>query len=426
MVRSNTYSLPGEKQAQWFRWSLYFLACLFILNCFTPLRIHYDMLRYFSIKDCIESQCPPWADPKDYMPYGYTALLLGLSKLGLLKSFSLVAINGIYLAGGLYFVRNTFQFIGKPFFLFCLVLLNWTIIKFYVHPLSEMQYLFFSLGSIYSFQLFSEHRNWGHLILAFFLAVLAFLTRTVGITLVAALFLSLIWEYKMILWELVRKNRILLLVFGVFLVGLLFFSRQLGLVHYTGVMSKQFKEGLGFTDVIKWHFTEWGEIWLNTSKYKWLSLMPAGLGEGIFLIAGVLAVAGFIYLCFIRKNRVPFVVKTYLLFYILLLFNWPFPDPRFWVPIIPLMAAVVCQTFLSSNPVIRISSLSYLLLYIFLGLASLGFMTYTSFNKKEFAKTQAKGDYRNEYEVHFFGKTLSDTATRVDPNLVQFLNKYDR
>jgi len=47
-------------------------------------------------------------------------------------------------------------------------------------------------------------------------------------------------------------------------------------------------------------------------------------------------------------------------------------------------------------------------------------MTYTSFNKKEFSKNAGKGVYRNEYETHFFGKTLSDTVTYTDPHLVEF------
>lgn len=143
MIRGSVYSLPGERQNRLFQWSIYLLGLFFFLNCFSPLRLHYDMLRYFAIKDCIESKCPPGADPNDYMPYGYTALLLVLSKLGILRSFSIVCINCLYLFFGLYFVRRIFSYIRSPYFLFFLVLLNWTVIKFVTHPLSELQYLFF-------------------------------------------------------------------------------------------------------------------------------------------------------------------------------------------------------------------------------------------------------------------------------------------
>jgi hypothetical protein len=426
MIRASTFPLPGERQTQLFRWSIYILGLLFFLNCFTPLRLHYDMLRYFAIKDCIESKCPPGADPNDYMPYGYTALLLIFSKLGILRSFTLVCINCLYLFFGLYFVRKIFTNIRSPYFLFFLVLLNWTVIKFVTHPLSELQYLFFSLASLYAFYLFVQRKKITHLFLSFLFAGFAFLTRSVGITLVAALSVSLIWEYRKELIGLVKKNKIAVFAAGICIAVVLIFSRQLGLNHYSGVMSRQFKEGLQFRDVIQWHFSEWGEIFLNTSKLKVISYLPGRLGGTLFLIAGILGVGGFIYICFIGKNRIPFVVRAYLFFYMLLLFNWPFADPRFWVPIIPLIAAVISQTSFSHKPVFKIIALSYLLIYSLLGLASLGFITYTTFNKKEFSKIQAAGVYRNEYETHFFGKPLSDTVTHVDQNLVDFLNKYDR
>jgi hypothetical protein len=426
MVKTTSLPMPGENQARLLKWSIYILGFVFLLNCFTPLRLHYDMLRYFSIKDCIEGNCPPYADRNDYLPFGYTALLLLLSKMGILRSFSLVLVNCLYLFGGLYCVRKVFNYIKSPFFFFLLVLLNWTVIKFVTHPLSELQYLFFSLAGVYAFYQFTQTKKFLSLLMAFLLAGLAFITRTVGVTLLAALFVSLAWEYRKQLLELIKRNKVIVIVVLLSITGILIFSKQLGLNHYSGVMSKQFKEGLRFSDVIKWHFSEWGEILSNSSKAKAMSYLPARAGDWLFVITGILGVSGFVYICFIRKNRIPFIVRTYLLFYLLLMFNWPFNDPRFWVPVIPLIAAVISQTSFPKNRVIKFIGLFYLLIYAALGIASLGYLTYTSFNKKAFSKSQAKGTYRNEYETHFFGKTLSDTATHTDPDLVEFLNKYDR
>src|SRR5258707_11854087 len=86
------------------------IILLYLVNCCTPLRLHVDMLRYFAIKDCIELGCPPDSDAaKDYMPVGYTALLLALSKMGILKSYSIVLINSLYLAGGCWLIINMFR-----------------------------------------------------------------------------------------------------------------------------------------------------------------------------------------------------------------------------------------------------------------------------------------------------------------------------
>jgi hypothetical protein len=426
MVTSATYLSQVEKQNLFLKWSIYILGFLFFLNCFTPLRLHFDMLRYFAIKDCIESKCPPGADPNDYLPYGYTALLLLLSKLGILRSFTVVFVNCLYLFGGLFFVRKIFSYIRSPFLLFFLILLNWTIIKFVTHPLSEMQYLFFSLAGIYAFYNFIQNKNIWCLLFAFIMAGLAFLTRTVGVSLVAALIVSLIWEFRKQLLDIIKKNRILILALLFCVVIVLIFSNQLGLNHYTGVMSKQFNEGLRFSEVVRWHFSEWGEILLNTSRFKVISLLSSTLGDWIFTIFGILGFGGFIYICFIKKSNIPFIVKSYLFFYIILMFNWPFQDPRFWVPVIPLIAAVISQHSFSKDRISKLFFYLWLSVYSALGLISLFYMTFTSFNKEELSKTQAKGVYRNEYETHFFGKTLSDTVTRVDPYLVNFLNKYDK
>jgi hypothetical protein len=50
----------------------------------------------------------------------------------------------------------------------------------------------------------------------------------------------------------------------------------------------------------------------------------------------------------------------------------------------------------------------------------------TGLNKEEFAKKQANGVYRNEYETYFFGKPLSDTAVHLDQNVVDILNRYNK
>jgi hypothetical protein len=67
-----------------------------------------------------------------------------------------------------------------------------------------------------------------------------------------------------------------------------------------------------------------------------------------------------------------------------------------------------------------------LALYFALGVVSMGYLTYTSLNKKVFARTQAGGVYRNDYETLFYGKPLSDTARTTDPGLVDLLRRYNR
>ena len=401
------------------------LAGIYLLNCLSPIRLHVDTLRYFAIKDCIELGCPPDSEAaRDYFPYGYTALLLILSKLHLLHSAVIILFNCAYLFGGIWLAGKLFGQARVPYMAALLVLLNWTVIKFVTHPLSEMQYLFFSTASLYFFYRYTQERKVIALLGSFACGGLAFLTRSVGLALVAGLVVALLWQYRRELILIIRRNKILAGLLLLVIVGVIVFSRQLGLDHYAGVFNKQFEKGVTFPTILKWHFTEWSEIAFNTSMVKLLPYFPASVARLLYLVMGVLLFAGFVFLLFLRRKSVPFVVSAYLLFYILLLFEWPFYDPRFWVPVLPLMAGVIFSGPFPVRKLARGLLSVFCAVYIILGLVSVGYMTYTSLNREVMARTQANGVYRNEYETYFFGRPLSDTATKVDPVTLSVIRRY--
>jgi len=418
--------IPASRDSRWLKVAIYVLASLYLLNCLTPIRLHVDMVRYFLIKDCIEYGCPPDSDAaKDYMPYGYTALLLLLSKLRLLHSFVLVLINILYLAGGLWMVKKLFGETLRPYAMLFIVLLNWTVIKYVTHPMSEMQYVFFSMCSLYFFHRYTKDKRVVSLVVAFALGGLAFLTRSVGISLMAALIAGLVWQYREAVMKLLLRNKVYVVaIFGVIVVVLIF-SKQLGLDHYTGVFTKQFQKGVTFAAMIKWHFAEWSEVGFNTSIVKIFPYVPSAAAKLVFTITGVLFFAGFGWVLYIRKNNVPFIVKAYLAFYTVLMFDWPFYDPRFWIPVLPLIAAVIAQLPLPKARTPRILATVFCAAYIMLGVVAVGYMTYTSLNKKVMVRTQANGVYRNEYETVLFGKPLSDTARHIDPDALSIIKRYN-
>lgn len=418
----------SARQQSFLKAAAILFGLIYLANCFTPLRLHVDTLRYFAIRDCIEFGCPPDSvAAQDYLPYGYTALLLGLSKVGLLKSFVIVLINCLYLFAALLFVRklfgNSIKFL--PFLL--LVLLNWTSIKFVTHALSEMQYVFFSMASLYYFHKYTVSRRIVPLLISFVLGGLAFLTRSVGVALMAALLVGVAWHYRAEIMRIIRGNKIIVAVAVVLVAVIIIFSEQFGLDHYTGVFKKQFAEGRSFSDLMQWHFLEWSEIVLNVSSAKVLPYVPGGMGLPLLVISGAVFVAILLILLF-RRADIPFIVKIYLVIYLLLMFSWPFYDPRFWVPVLPLLVAVVMKQDYSFKkfPAAKWAVYALLAFYIVLGIVSAGYMTYTSFNKEVFSRTQASGSYRNEYETYFFGKPQSDTAKTVDPVIVGVMERFNK
>jgi len=423
---TQTASLTWDRYRNLARFAFLAMVAVYFLDCFTPLRLHLDSLRYYAIKDCIEFGCPPDSDAAhDYFPYGYTALLLLFSKLGILRSFSIVLINSIYLFAGLYFLYKVFEKKIPAYLFFVLVLINWLFVKFVTHPLSEMQYIFFSLASVYFFYHFTLQKQFKMLVLSLILGWLAFMTRTVGITLIGAIAVGLIWEYRVQQLAFLKNNKILVgAILGILTAALIIFSKPLGINHYGNVLSEHFKEA-PFFKRIGWRFKEWGEIFLNTPSNKVMEYV-ARAGEIVFVLVGIAIFIWFMLSLYFKKNGIPFFIKAYLLFYCIIMFNWPFNDPRFWVPVMPIMAAAVLQLLSQEkNRAVLVLSRILLVIYIALGSFASGYMVYTTFNKKVFAKTQAKGVYENEYEIHFYGKPLRDTAKQIDPFVLHVLQKYD-
>jgi hypothetical protein len=412
-----------------FRGLFAIMALAYLATCFTPLHIHFDSIRYYNIKDCIEFGCPPDSfAATDYLPYGYTGLLIALSKMGILNGFFIVLVNFIYLLLGIWFVQKIFREQLSPFLFYCIVLFSWTVIKFSAHPLSEMQYIFFSCASLYCFHLYTKQNGYKWMILAFLLGILTMLTRTVGISLIPALVLGVMYQHRTEISRIIRKNKLVLIAILVVLAGLAFFAKYLKVLDYTSLLKSSMGQGLGsfFGENLKNHLQELGEVFLNMPASKLMSYLPGAAGPALFIVFGLAVLVWFFWTLFARRSAIPFYIKMYLLFYSFIIINWPYYDPRFWVPVLPLIVAVLLQTPFSSKPWLRSLSKVYLGVYLMLGIFAAVYSLKTGLNKEEFAKKQANGVYRNEYETYFFGKPLSDTAVHLDQNVVDILNKYNK
>jgi hypothetical protein len=412
-----------------FKWAMIGLMLLYIINCFSPLRLHTDTIRYFRLEEHMDFKSPPTAKgAKDYLPYGYTLFLLSLAKLGILKSFTLVAINCLYLFAGLILLKKTVGASVHTFLFFTLVLLNWCMIKFAAHPLSEMQFIFFSFFSLYAFQQYSQERKWWQLTLAFALCFLAILTRTAGIALFAAILFSLTWLYKDQLKYFIKHHKIVVYLGIACFISVFFFAKQLGLTFYTSFVTGGAKQGVVafVTTNLGYHFQEMAELFTNTSSAKVYPYMNSSLGPVLFVCTGIFFLSWVVYNLFKNKDKLPLVLRLYLGFYLVLIFNWPFYDPRFLVPVLPIMIVVLLQTPLPTTGFLKIVSALWLVLYVGMGIVSTTYYTYTSLNKELFSRKQANGVYRNEYETQFFGGPQSDTARKMDPFVMHILEKYNR
>lgn len=424
-----SYAPVNNTLSNLFKLAMFAMAIVYLAGCFTPLHIHFDSIRYYNIKDCIEYGCTPGSfAATDYLPYGYTGLLITLSKLGVLNSFSIVFVNCLFVFAGLYFVYKIFAGSVHPFVFAVLALFNWTIIKFVTHPLSEMQYIFFSCASLYCFHLYRKNKSLLLLALSFVCGILTVITRTVGISLLPALVLGVGYEYRNELTVLFKKYKFALLaIVAVGIAGVVLAASKLKITDYASLLKGPLEKGVGnfFAENLKNHFSELAEVFLNMPSSKLMGFIPGGAGPALFVVLGVACLAWLLFNIFKKGSAIPFYIRMYLLFYVIIILNWPYYDPRFWVPVLPLLVVVVLQTPFSSKAWLKGMSRLYLTFYIALGLFAAAYSLYVGMDKERFAQKQASGVYRNEYEIEFFGKPQSDTATHIDNEVLNILKKYD-
>lgn len=423
-----TYFPTNTLVTRLFTFAMLAMGVIYITGSFTPLHIHFDSIRYYNIKDCIQYGCDPNSEAaKDYLPYGYTALLITLSKLGILTAFTVVFVNCLYLFAALYFVKKIFAKLVHPVLFVLIALCNWTVIKFAMHPLSEMQYLFFSCASLYCFHRYIQKKSYAQLALAFLFAIGTVLTRTVGISLIAALVLGIVYQHKAELTRIVRKNKILLIIVALAAVAVIFFAKPLKIRDYTSLLEGSLEKGIGnfIGENLKNHFTELAEVFINLPANKVTGFLPGSLGTVLFIVIGVVCLLWLLVCTFSSSSRIPFYIRAYMAFYMFIIFNWPYYDPRFWVPVLPLLVIFILRTPFRLPSLAKMLSRLYLAVYLLIGLLAAAYALYTGFNKERFARNQAAGDYRNEYEIHFFGKPQTDSATHVNQNVVDILEKYD-
>lgn len=404
------------------------MVLVYLANAFTPLHLHVDSIRYFDIKDCIEYGCDPDSfAATDYLPYGFTALLIALSKLGILNSFSIVLVNCIFLFSGIYMLQKILKPYISPIVLVLITLFNWTIIKFCAHPLSEMQYIFFSFATLYCFHLFIAGRGYLYFIAAFILCICTILTRSIGIALLPALIFSFVWQHRNSIKQTIVNNKLGVLLILIAAGVVVFFASEFKLFAYASNVEEPFQKGFISFIIgnLKFHFSELSEIFINLPLNKGADYVDGSSVHLLFVIIGLFLFAWLMYALFMKMNRLPIYIKAYLLFYLVILMNWPYYDPRFWVPIIPIVAAVYLQTPFHLYTLLKIPARMHFVVYLAFGVFAAVYSLYIGFDKNRFSSYHAKGVYRNEYESHFFGKPQSDTATKIDQNVLQILKQYD-
>lgn len=422
-MRRASISLFVSKHKGW-AVALGTLIVIYCVNFCTPFRLTNDTIRYFILKEAVAGTLPSgFGTINDFLPYGYVGFLLILSWLKVLSPFTIALLQFGYFAGSLYYVSKLFSSHVQARWLVLISLLNWTAIKFTVTPLSEMQFLFFSMGTLWYYQQFNASRRFKYLAALLVFAAIAVFTRTAGIALVLALLLSYCLQQRQWLIQKVKQHKGFAIFFLLGIAGLIVWlyagTSFREYLHYI-FRVLQYGPWYFITTNLSWHLTDWAELFLNVPYSKTSVLIPAGPGHWLYMLAGLFFLVVVIKKLFSRQYALPLVAKVYLITYMLLIFNWPFYEARFWVPVMPLALAIL----LVRNKPVPVGWKLMAGVYVLTGLFALGYYTWISFDKQAMARKHDAGLWRGEYEKHFFQTPIQDSL--INPQAMYILEKYDR
>lgn len=282
-----------------------------------------------------------------------------------------------------------------------------------------MQFLFLSMGTLYYFQKFREVKKIGFLLATAVFCTLAIMTRTAGVVLLLALLATLVADN----WGRFRQKKAPLLIGGVIVVaGLVVLFAQPKVIRYLDYFFRPLANDPAnfFYKNITRHFRDWAELFINIPYSKInLGIIPLS----IYLLAGVVTMVYVVRRLFSIKFPIPLHARFYLVGYILLIFNWPFYEARFWFPIVPLVFAVILIPKPAPNFTFTYWKSFLKVYYAAVGLFVLSYYTFLSHNKTNMAERHDAGIWKDEYRIHFFNEQPADSV--YNKKALYLLDKYD-
>lgn len=399
---------------------LVFFALGYLVQALSPLRVNTDVYRLLSMAvSAFKGQGYLVDGFVDQFPVGYPFLVRTLMDLGIANSTTLVLLNIIFLAIGLIIfyiiIRDNADSIN-PLLPIVFTLSSWVMVKHITLPISDIVYFGLSIICIFFGQRFAKTHKYRYLLGAIFFAIVSLQVRTVGIVLFPAVFYAagahrVHTSAKVGSWF----NPEGLFFFAVCIVGLMaliilslgdtewFVVQFLSPGSYFQAMLEAYASKAtleNITQMFLRRLIEFGEIFCNFPGNKFPHLKTLHIIGGFFAWWAVLKGMVVCYNKF-PDFRLPVV---YFALFSMLLFIWPYYDPRFWLPVLPFLCVfflVGIKVFLK-NTLLSRNSIGFLGLFIlFTGLASLGYSTRISLSGRNIGEVFGDGSSRMTYRFAF-------------------------
>ena len=382
---------------------LLLLVLLYGLNAFGNLRLNNDAIALLSSAvSSAQGSGQVFRGHSTVFPPGYPFLVELQLRSGIASSYSLVLLNSVFLwVGVVCFVlllRTSFSLSAPVSLLFgAFVMLNWIIIKHTPLPLTDIPYFGLALLSLWVMERARTARMDGVALSLFLLGGLLIFAsigvRRVGISLlpvwIAALATRRDWVERLL-----SAPRLVQIAVAV---ALLVAIGTLGAWFYSTATLRDYpalSEYFAYTihnpmSVPVLRASEAGEAVLNIPKAK----MPLP----IFVLFGAIAVV--LSLIGLLQRRRLGLIETYFLAYAAILIVWPWPDPRYLIPIIPflLVYAFIGTASIGLGSWRGATLVAWGMLYTMAGAAALFYSARITFSGQEFALLYGDGTLQPTY-----------------------------
>jgi hypothetical protein len=331
---------------------------------------------------------------RTHFPPGVPATYSAMERLGVARSSTFVALNLLLLAIGLFcaygMLRRDGRFTQSQAMLACiLAATSAAVVKHSAIALSDVPFFGAFMLSLYFLSVAQPlplNKKWRMLLLATLSIILAGLLRSIAIVLLPA-FVAAILPPDFLARISRRIGRLSAgqLASAIAIILLALFGSIMFAAHskYVSEMLSQYREGsvagmMAF--IVKARLIDLGCIIVNVpARVARPSTIPI-LGVSGLLLLGIVLWA----LWHWRERITP--MDACVFFYFLILLVWPYPaDPRFWVPVTPILAGYVILAAAYLPPPLRRLSCAALVCYLTFGLGALFYSDRISLKGREAA-----------------------------------------
>lgn len=409
----------------------------YVAQLATPLRLDHDSIIYLAIAHSV-AEGEGWRHFGASSPYppGYPALLLLIHHLRIPAAAAIVALQLVGLGIGVYaatvLARSTLALSRAATLWIALgILASFAYIKHVTLPRPDV--LFFAatmlaLGAMMRASRSARGRRIAWLGAALMAVVVAISLRTAGVALLPALAVVLLVPGgRPVAWwrgAPARARRRVLLTGGLVIIAGV--GAVAGSSSYIAELIGNYST-YGVLDVVRWNarakLLEAGQLLLNAPLGQLPSL--EGLTNLVVAAAGAVLLVLLLRALWLRRSEAGFV-EVHVLSYLGMLAVWPGEDVRFWLPLFPLVLALL----IAAGPPradLRISRFAVgalAILYASAGLAAMIHSTRLSWSGAMIAERYGRGVLRASYRAALQGQA-PDRAAEMDPAAYALLRRYE-